>query len=199
MHEHPPTDTYPPIVGRLYPIPVYIQTAYILQFWLYNIQCIRPIWIFISSAYLAFESKWRLVIFCICVFVYLGSQSVTKGYSRNWTTFSPYQPHQMLSDRCFTSENTYSDSTLLENTFLENKLFKNTVSEIHMTSLWSNVSKVTRLHLVRSSLQSVTYRYRELPVSGIVHFFGGIRTGIAKIWYRLKVSEPVSEKFGTGN
>ena len=28
-HRHPPTDTYPPIVGRIYPIPVYIQTAYI--------------------------------------------------------------------------------------------------------------------------------------------------------------------------
>ena len=28
-HGHPPTDTYPPIVGRIYPIPVYIQTAYI--------------------------------------------------------------------------------------------------------------------------------------------------------------------------
>ena len=43
-------------------------------------------------------------------------------------------------------------------------------------------------------LQSVTYRYREFPVPGIFHFFGGIR----KKWYRKKVSEPVSEKFGTG-
>ena len=34
------------------------------------------------------------------------------------------------------------------------------------------------------SQQSVTYRYREFPVPGIVHF--------------LVVSEPVSEKFGTG-
>ena len=33
-HRHHPTDTYPPIVGRIYQIPVY-QTAYILQFWLY--------------------------------------------------------------------------------------------------------------------------------------------------------------------
>jgi len=46
--------------------------------------------------------------------------------------------------------------------------------------------------------QSVTYRYREFPVPGIVHFFGGIGTGIGKNWYRKKVSEPVSEKFGTG-
>ena len=46
--------------------------------------------------------------------------------------------------------------------------------------------------------QSVTYRYREFPVPGIFHFFGGIGTGIGKYWYRKKVSEPVSEKFGTG-
>ena len=57
------------------------------------------------------------------------------------------------------------------------------------------------------SLQSVTHRYREFPVRGIFHFFGGIGkkwyrkspgTGIGEIWYRKKVSEPVSEKFGTG-
>ena len=46
--------------------------------------------------------------------------------------------------------------------------------------------------------QSVTYRYREFPVPGIFHFFGGIGTGIGKNWYRKKVSEPVSEKIGTG-
>ena len=46
--------------------------------------------------------------------------------------------------------------------------------------------------------QSVTYRYREFPVPEIFHFFGGIGTGIGKNWYRKKVSEPVSEKFGTG-
>ena len=44
----------------------------------------------------------------------------------------------------------------------------------------------------------MTYRYQEFPVPGIVHFFGGIRTGIEKNWYRKKVLEPVSEKFGTG-
>ena len=37
-----------------------------------------------------------------------------------------------------------------------------------------------------------------VPVPGIVHFFGGIGTGIGKNWYRKKVSEPVSEKFDTG-
>ena len=46
--------------------------------------------------------------------------------------------------------------------------------------------------------QSVTYQYREFPVPGIFHFFGGIGTGIGKNWYRKKVSEPVSAKFGTG-
>ena len=46
--------------------------------------------------------------------------------------------------------------------------------------------------------QSVTYLYREFPVPGIFHFFGGIGTGIGKNWYRKKVSEPVSEKIGTG-
>ena len=46
--------------------------------------------------------------------------------------------------------------------------------------------------------QSVTYRYRTFPVPGIYHFFGGIGTDIATNWYRKKVSEPVSEKFGTG-
>ena len=38
----------------------------------------------------------------------------------------------------------------------------------------------------------------EVPVPGIFNFFGGIGTGIGKNWYRKKVSEPVSEKFGTG-
>ena len=42
--------------------------------------------------------------------------------------------------------------------------------------------------------QSVTYQYREFPVPGFFHFFGGIGTNC----YRKKVSEPVSEKFGTG-
>ena len=42
--------------------------------------------------------------------------------------------------------------------------------------------------------QSLTYQYWEFPVPGIFHCFGGIGTN----WYREKVSEPVSEKFGTG-
>ena len=60
--------------------------------------------------------------------------------------------------------------------------------------------------------QSLTYCYREFSVSGIFHIFCGIGTGIEKklvpekslgtgirkIWYRKKVLEPVSEKFGTG-
>merc|ERR1712218_623980 len=50
----------------------------------------------------------------------------------------------------------------------------------------------------RYLIQSVTYQYREFPVPGIFNFFGGIGTGIGKIWYRKKVPEPVSEKFGTG-
>ena len=42
-------------------------------------------------------------------------------------------------------------------------------------------------------VQSVTYRYREFVI-----FSAAIRTGIRKIWYRKKFSEPVLEKFGTG-
>ena len=43
----------------------------------------------------------------------------------------------------------------------------------------------------------------DVPVPGIpgignFSIFGGIGTGIEKNWYRKKVSEPVSEKFGTG-
>ena len=38
----------------------------------------------------------------------------------------------------------------------------------------------------------------DIPVPGIFHFFGGIGTGIGKIWYQKKVSEPVSEKFDPG-
>ena len=38
----------------------------------------------------------------------------------------------------------------------------------------------------------------DVSVPGIFHFFGGIGTGIGTNWYRKKVSEPVSEKFGTG-
>ena len=44
----------------------------------------------------------------------------------------------------------------------------------------------------------MTYQYREFSVPGIFNFFGGIGTGIGKNWYRKKVSEPVSAKFGTG-
>ena len=36
-----------------------------------------------------------------------------------------------------------------------------------------------------------------IPGTGNFSFFGGIGTGIGKYWYRKKVSEPVSEKFGT--
>ena len=36
-----------------------------------------------------------------------------------------------------------------------------------------------------------------MPVPRIFHFYSGIGTGIGKIWYWTKVSEPVSEKFGT--
>ena len=45
--------------------------------------------------------------------------------------------------------------------------------------------------------KSVTYRYREFLVPGIFHFFGGIGTGIGTNWYRKKILEPVSGKFGT--
>ena len=38
----------------------------------------------------------------------------------------------------------------------------------------------------------------KVPEPGIFHISGGIGTGIGKIWYRKKVSEPVSVKFGTG-
>ena len=58
--------------------------------------------------------------------------------------------------------------------------------------LFKNVAHVGSLE------QSVTYRYREFPVPGIFIFFGGIGTGIGKIWYRKKVPVSVSEKFGTG-
>ena len=37
-----------------------------------------------------------------------------------------------------------------------------------------------------------------VPVPGIVHFFGGIGTGIGTNWDRKKISEPVSEQIGTG-
>ena len=41
------------------------------------------------------------------------------------------------------------------------------------------------------------YRYWGFPVLGVFHFFGGIGTGIGTNWYRKKVLEPVSVKFGT--
>ena len=37
-----------------------------------------------------------------------------------------------------------------------------------------------------------------VPVPGIFHFSGGIRTGIRKIWYWIKIAESVSVKFGIG-
>ena len=42
------------------------------------------------------------------------------------------------------------------------------------------------------------YRYRKGTSIGNFHFFCGIGTGIVKNWYRKKVSEPVSLKFGIG-
>ena len=53
--------------------------------------------------------------------------------------------------------------------------------------------------------QSVTYRYRDFliflvvsePVSEKFGTGKSLGTGIGKIWYRKKVSEPVSEIFGT--
>ena len=39
---------------------------------------------------------------------------------------------------------------------------------------------------------------KKVPEPGIFHSSGGIGTGIVKIWYQKKVSEPVSVKFGTG-
>ena len=75
-------------------------------------------------------------------------------------------------------------------------------------------------------MEAILYQSEcDVPVPGIFIFFGGIGTGIGKIWYRKKyryryrknlvpekstgigigkiwyrkkVSEPVSEKFGTG-
>ena len=70
-----------------------------------------------------------------------------------------------------------------------------------LESLASNCAPASKVYFFLTCLdvpQSVTYRYREFPVPGIFHFFGGIGTGIGKNWYRKKVSEPVSEKFGTG-
>ena len=65
-----------------------------------------------------------------------------------------------------------------------------------------------KLHIFEvEGSQSVTYRYRKFPVPGIFNFMvasekiwhqKSLGTGIGKIWYR-KFSEPVSEKFGTGN
>ena len=60
------------------------------------------------------------------------------------------------------------------------------------------IQVIDSLQVIDSIQQSVTYRYREFPVPGVFHFFGGIGTGIGKNWYRKKVPEPVLEKFGTG-
>ena len=86
---------------------------------------------------------------------------------------------------------------------------------IKVTTGFPKIRKSQKLwggHLHHSTLdQSVTYRYREFPIPGIFHFFWWYRnryrknlvpekslgTGIGKIWYRKKVSEPVSEKVGT--
>ena len=38
----------------------------------------------------------------------------------------------------------------------------------------------------------------KVPEPGIFHISGGIGTGIGKIWYRKKVSEPVSVKLSIG-
>ena len=62
------------------------------------------------------------------------------------------------------------------------------------------------MHGTEIRQQSVTYRYREFfiflvvsePVSEKIGTGKSLGTGIGKIWYRKKVPEPVSEKFSTG-
>ena len=74
-----------------------------------------------------------------------------------------------------------------------------TVGQITCSLTIQVVAKiVTDVRRIFTLYQSVTYRYREFLVPGIFHFFSGIGTGIEKKWYRKKVSEPVSKKFGTG-
>ena len=38
----------------------------------------------------------------------------------------------------------------------------------------------------------------DIPVPGIFHFFGGIGTGIGKIWYQKKISEKIGTEKSTG-
>ena len=71
-----------------------------------------------------------------------------------------------------------------------------TVGQITCSLTIQVVAKiVTDVRRIFTLYQSVTYRYREFLVPVVFHFFGS--TGIRKIWYQKKVSEPASEKFGT--
>ena len=65
---------------------------------------------------------------------------------------------------------------------------------------------VLAVNMMTSLNQSVTYRYREFfiflvvsePVLGKIGTGKKSRNRYRKNWYRKKVSEPVSEKFGAG-
>ena len=78
---------------------------------------------------------------------------------------------------------------------LGSNVLSNGTFATHLTGLCFNIANCQN---DTDGEQSSTYWYREFPVSRIFHIFGGIGTGIKKNWYRKKVSEPVSEKFGTG-
>ena len=74
---------------------------------------------------------------------------------------------------------------------------------VHAKSWWTSSSLSEREIFSLNSLKCMLAGQWpppecDVPLPGIFHFFGGIGTGIAKNWYRKKVSEPVSDKFDTG-
>ena len=84
-------------------------------------------------------------------------------------------------------------------TVYQQSLWISTIVSMHCNLMQPKATYITIFTcqgIPTSPDQSVTYWYRKFTVPGTFHFFGGIGTGIRKIWYRKNVSEPVSVKFG---
>ena len=77
-------------------------------------------------------------------------------------------------------------------TGLEKKLVPKKVSEPVLEKFGTGTNFCCQNLEILKIYNGYSYRYREFVI-----FSGGIGTNIGKNWYQKKVSEPVSEKFGT--
>ena len=109
-----------------------------------------------------------------------------------------YSSHSGLGPMIFSTKRSGFKTFSLTDTVLNHPTSEWAGSKIYKVSLSTCVLENLE-HQLQNEVcvcvcvrKSVTYRYREFCI-----FFGGIGTGIRLNWYRKKILEPVSEKFGT--